>query len=64
MPYFICEPCSLKLYSAASETRCPECRTVLGDADRLIEFSPLPRPLREHYPTAMKPLATDGRRIE
>jgi hypothetical protein len=60
----MCDRCVLKLYSAASETSCPECSTPLGNAERLIEFSPLPRPLRGRQPGAMKQLAVDGRRPE
>jgi hypothetical protein len=52
MPYFKCDRCALRLYSAASETHCSECSAPLGRAERVLD-SPLPRPLRGRYPAGM-----------
>lgn len=48
MPYFMCDRCAVKLYSAASETECTNCGTPLGGAEQLVNATPLPRPLRGH----------------
>ncbi len=60
MPYFRCERCALRLYSAASETRCSECDAPLGKADQLLDATPLARPHRR--PTALTQPLTAGDR--
>ena len=61
MPYFRCERCALRLYSAASATHCSGCGVPLGEAERTLDPIPLPRPLRGRYPARMKPLSADRR---
>ncbi len=46
MPYFRCERCALRLYSAASDTRCFECDVPLGKAEQLHGATPLAQPSR------------------
>jgi hypothetical protein len=33
MPHFLCPSCALRAYSAAGESRCPNCDTPLGRAE-------------------------------
>jgi hypothetical protein len=61
MPYFTCERCALRLYSAASSTHCAECGAPLGESERLLDETPLPRPLRDRYPARMQQLPAEGR---
>ena len=54
MPYFRCERCALRWYSAASETRCAECDTPLGRREWLPEDpTPLARPRGSLRPFAV-----------
>ena len=48
MPYFRCERCALRLYSAVSETHCSQCGARLGKAERKLDVTALPRPIRGH----------------
>jgi hypothetical protein len=50
MPYFRCDRCELRLYSAASETRCSECSTPLGKAEQLLDATPLAQPVYYRRP--------------
>jgi hypothetical protein len=52
MPYFRCQRCALRLYSAAHETQCTKCNAPLGAADQLLETTPLARPHRTRGATA------------
>ena len=52
MPYFRCGHCVLRLYSAASETRCTQCGAPLGKAEQLSGSIPLARPRRSRRPVA------------
>ena len=61
MPYFKCPRCALRLYSAASQTHCSECGAPLRSAERMVDETPLPRPLRGRYPAQMKALSADTR---
>ena len=61
MPYFRCDRCAVRLYSAASRTHCSECGRSLARAEPLSEASPLPRPLRDRYPTAMQSVVGERR---
>lgn len=53
MPYFRCERCSLRLYSAASKAHCPECSTPLGRAEQLLVATPLAQPRGHRHSTAL-----------
>jgi hypothetical protein len=60
MPYFKCTRCALRLYSAASDTRCSECSAPLGRAEQLFEATPLARPYRDRGAvSSSRTLATD-----
>lgn len=60
MPYFRCERCALRWYSAAPETRCSECSAPLGRGDHLLEATPLPRPARDPHPIRERSWDTEG----
>jgi hypothetical protein len=55
MPYFKCERCALRWYSAASETRCGECDAPLGSDERLHEATPRAQPRG-----SLRPMASMG----
>ena len=61
MPYFKCDRCAIRMYSAASSTHCTECGVRLGSAEQLLEAIPLPRPLRHRYPVRMQAVPADTR---
>ena len=62
MPYFRCRRCTVRLYSAASETRCSECGALLGRAERLLDATPLAQPHRVRVSATARaqPLPADG----
>jgi hypothetical protein len=45
MPYYRCWRCGLRVYIAASASRCPECSAHLEPRDRVFEASHLALPL-------------------
>jgi hypothetical protein len=53
MPYFRCSPCVLRLYSAASRTRCTECGAPLGEAEQLRGPTPPAWPRRQRRSVAL-----------
>jgi hypothetical protein len=55
MPYFRCESCALRWYSAASETRCAECGNTLGEAQQLRDATPLAQPRGILRPIELRP---------
>ena len=61
MPYFRCDRCAVRLYSAAASTHCSVCGASLAKAEPLAGLTPLPRPMRGRYPTTMRSLAGDRR---
>ena len=60
MPYFKCERCALRWYSAASTTRCAECDAQLAEGERVLDPTPLARPRGTLRPIAsMRHLLAD-----
>ena len=50
MPYYKCNRCALRLYSAASKTKCSECGAPLGSTERMFDVTPLAQPRRSRSP--------------
>jgi hypothetical protein len=46
MPYFTCERCALRLYSAASETRCADCGAHLRKGEPALNATARAQPHR------------------
>jgi hypothetical protein len=62
MPLFRCDACALRLYSAASATRCTECGAALGESQQEPEPAPLARPRLGRLRFLRTPVRVAGKR--